>query len=82
MSSNVTLLNNRPDLHAAPYLDEDRRVLTVQEIDAVNEYMDNLESLLRSCDAALEAVGGELEAALRRGAHNTGQSQDRRGEDG
>lgn len=57
---------SRPDLYAAPYLDEGRRVLTVQEIDAVNAYMDELEGLLLSCDAALEAVGGELEAALRR----------------
>jgi hypothetical protein len=46
MSSSVTLLNNRPDLHAAPYLDEDRRILTVSEIAAVNEYMDELERRL------------------------------------
>jgi hypothetical protein len=56
----------RPDLHAAPYLDDERRILTVQEIRVVEGYMDELEGLLRSCDAALEAVGGELEVALSR----------------
>lgn len=57
----------RPDLHAAPYLDEGRRVLTVEEVAAVDAYIDELEGLLRSCDAALEAVGGELEKALSKG---------------